>query len=131
MTILPMFGGCGREPAARAIEAAPPAGWRELDVTATAYNSTRGQTDGTPLTGAWGDRLGRVDSIAVSKDLVAAGLTRGAEVIIEGLDGSYVVLDRMPSKWSRKIDVFMGRDVKAAKHFGKRSVRIRWRPAPK
>jgi 3D (Asp-Asp-Asp) domain-containing protein len=37
-----------------------------------------------------------------------------------------VVLDRMPSRWTRRIDLFMGRDVAAALAFGKREVRISW-----
>ena len=37
-------------------------------------------------------------------------------------------MDRMHSRWRRKIDVYLGNDLEAAKRFGKKRVRIRWRP---
>ena len=59
----------------------------------------------------------------------------GAQVVvltIDGLEGEYRVLDRMPSRWRMKIDIYMGEDVGAAKAWGKRKVKIRWRaPSPK
>ena len=64
--------------------------------------------------------------IAVSRDLLELGLDRGVQVEVEGLEGSYVVLDRMPSRWTRKIDIYMGVDVEAALEWGVRRVRIRW-----
>jgi 3D (Asp-Asp-Asp) domain-containing protein len=67
-------------------------------------------------------------AIAVSKDLQEAGLTRGMRVKIDGLSGEYVVLDRMPSQWEKRIDIYMGEDVRAARHWGKREVRIHWTP---
>jgi 3D (Asp-Asp-Asp) domain-containing protein len=100
-----------------------------LVVTATAYNSLHGQTNGTPDIAAWGDRLEPgMKAIAVSKDLQNAGLTRGMKVKIEGLPGEYVVLDRMPSRWQKRIDIYMGEDVGAARQWGKREVRIHWTP---
>ena len=100
-----------------------------LVVTATAYNSLHGQTNGTPDIAAWGDRLEPgMKAIAVSKDLQNAGLTRGMKVKIEGLPGEYVVLDRMPSQWRKRIDIYMGEDVGAARQWGKREVRIHWTP---
>jgi 3D (Asp-Asp-Asp) domain-containing protein len=106
-------------------EPPPPQRSEGLVVTATAYNSLRSQGVGKGQHGAWGDRLKPgVKSIAVSKDLLALGLTRGAIVRIEGLPGEYVVLDRLPTRWSRRIDIYMGRDVRAARAWGKREVRI-------
>ena len=100
-----------------------------LVVTATAYNSLHGQTNGTPNVAAWGDELEPgMKAIAVSKDLQDAGLTRGMKVKIEGLPGEYVVLDRMPSQWQKRIDIYMGEDVGAARQWGKREVRIHWTP---
>ena len=100
-----------------------------LLVTATAYNSTHEQTNGTPTIAAWGDELEPgMKAIAVSKDLQEAGLTRGMRVKIDGLSGEYVVLDRMPSQWEKRIDIYMGEDVRAARHWGKREVRIHWTP---
>ena len=98
-----------------------------LLVEATAYNSVDGQTDSAPEIGAWGDRLiAGVNSVAVSNDLLELGMKRGARVRIEGLPGEYVVLDRMPPQWQRRIDIHMGEDVGAAKQWGRRKVRIYW-----
>jgi 3D (Asp-Asp-Asp) domain-containing protein len=98
-----------------------------LVVTATAYNSLPGQGSGDPAVAAWGDRLRPgMRAIAVSRDLVALGLGRGERVRIEGLPGEYEVLDAMPSGWTRRIDVYMGTDVDAARRWGRRSVRLSW-----
>jgi 3D (Asp-Asp-Asp) domain-containing protein len=100
---------------------------RALEVTATAYNSLPGQTEGDPTLAAWGDRLAPgMRAIAVSHDLIGLGLGRGAKVRIDGLPGEYVVLDKMASRWQRKIDLYMGMDREAAIAWGIRKVRIRW-----
>jgi 3D (Asp-Asp-Asp) domain-containing protein len=102
---------------------------RSLVVTATAYNSVHSQTDGSPSHGAWGDRLRPgMRVIAVSSDLLPLGLTRGTSVRIEGLPGTYVVLDRMGHRWRKRIDIYMGHDVRAARQWGRRQVRIHWTP---
>jgi 3D (Asp-Asp-Asp) domain-containing protein len=99
-----------------------------LRVTATAYNALHGQTWGDPRVGAWGDRLAPgTRAIAVSPDLVCLGLVRGTKVRVEGLRGTYRVLDKMPARWRRRIDVFMDVDVEAARRFGRRELEIRWR----
>ena len=104
-----------------------PGAQRELVVTATAYNSLPGQTSGDPQRAAWGDRLEPgMRAIAVSRDLLELGLTRGVEVRIEGLPGTWRVLDKLAARWSRRIDVYMGTDRDAALRFGKRTVRITW-----
>ena len=116
-----VFGCCANLAPGRAAKL------RALTVTATAYNSIPEQTQGDPHVGAWGDRLAPgTKAIAVSHDLVALGLRRGATVRIADLPGEWVVLDRMPSRWTRRIDLYMGRDVGAALAFGKREVRITW-----
>lgn len=100
-----------------------------LVVTATAYNSLEGQTTGNPSRAAWGDRLEPgIKAIAVSRDLIGLGLDRNAIVRIEGLEGEYLVLDKMHSRWRHRIDIFMGKDVSAAKRWGRRKVRIWWTP---
>ena len=100
-----------------------------LVVTATAYNSLPSQTGQRPDIAAWGDQLEPgMKAIAVSRDLHEAGLTRGTVVEIEGLEGEYVVLDRMPPQWDKRIDIYMGEDVRAARNWGVREVRIRWAP---
>ena len=102
-------------------------GDRILKVTAAAYNSLPGQTQGDPTITAWGEKLTPgMKTIAVSRDLVKLGLTYGAKVKIEGLPGSYTVMDKLHKRWKLRIDIYMGKDVKAAKKWGKRQVTIRW-----
>ena len=98
-----------------------------LTVTASAYNSLKAQTRGNPFIGAWGDRLKPgMKVIAVSRDLIKMGLKHNTKVKIDGLPGSYLVQDKMGKRWSRKIDIYMGADLKAARKWGKRKVTIRW-----
>lgn len=98
---------------------------KSLRVTATAYNSVRAQTNDNPSIAAWGDRLKPgMKAIAVSRDLLKMGITHGTRVKISGLPGEYVVLDKMNKRWSRKIDIYMGTDVRAAKNWGRRKVTI-------
>jgi 3D (Asp-Asp-Asp) domain-containing protein len=100
---------------------------RTLSVTATAFNSLPKQGQGDPSVGAWGDRITPgMNAIAVSADLLSIGLNRGTRVRIEGLSNEYVVLDRMPAKWKKRIDIYMGNDVKAARAWGRREVNIFW-----
>jgi len=104
-----------------------------VNVTATAYNSTDAQTDETPHVGAWGDHLDRavkpgVRVIAVSPDLLKRGLRRGQRVRIHGLKGEFVVLDKMPRRWKNRIDIYMHKDVRAARKWGRRRVKISWAP---
>ncbi|MBD8513314.1 3D domain-containing protein [Photobacterium sp. WH77] len=97
----------------------------KVRVTATAYNSVPAQTDSSPSIAAWGDRLKPgMKAIAVSRDLLKMGLKHGSKVKISGLPGEYVVLDKMHHRWSKKIDIYMGRDVRAAKNWGRRAVTI-------
>ncbi len=100
---------------------------RSRIVRASAYNSLPGQTDDEPSIAAWGDRLEPgMAVIAVSRDLLELGLTRGVRVRIEGLPGEYVVLDKMAARWRNKIDIYMAEDVEAARRWGVREVRIQW-----
>ena len=100
---------------------------RTMTVTASAYNSLRGQTVGNPSIAAWGDKLRPgMKAIAVSRDLQRMGLGHRAQVKIKGLPGTYLVLDRMHSRWTKKIDIYMGTDRKKAMRWGKRKVEIIW-----
>ena len=99
-------------------------------VTATGYCSRSQETQGDPFQAAWGDRLVPGEkSIAVSRDLLALGLTHRVPVWIE-VDGKeqgpYLVLDKMAKRWRDRIDIYYGTDVKAAMRWGKRRVRISW-----
>lgn len=100
---------------------------KQLTVTATAYNSLPDQTYGDPNETAWGDRLEPgMKAIAVSRDLIDMGLDHQTAVKIEGLEGEYLVLDKMASRWQKRIDIYMGEDVEAAMAWGKRTVVISW-----
>jgi len=98
------------------------------EVTATAYTLRESETKvGNVGLAAWGDQLKPgMKAIAVSRDLIEQGLTHGTEVTIEGLEGIYVVRDKMHWRWQNKIDIFMGRDVAKALDWGKRTVTIRY-----
>jgi 3D (Asp-Asp-Asp) domain-containing protein len=114
------------------LAAAAEPGRRSLNVTATAYNSIDAQTDATPHVGAWGDNLDDAVKpglrvIAVSQDLLTEhGLRRGQRVRIHGLKGEFVVLDKMPKRWTHRIDIYMQKDVRAARKWGRRRVKISW-----
>lgn len=100
---------------------------QSLTVRATAYNSLPGQGVGDPSVGAWGDRLEPgIKAIAVSRDLLAAGLGHRSVVRIDGLPGEYHVLDKMHARWQKKIDIYFGDDRDAALEWGNRRVTIRW-----
>lgn len=110
-------------------ESAPEA--RTLKVRASAYNSVPEQTEGDPTLAAWGDRLEPgMKVIAVSRDLLEMGLDYNTPVRIQGLPGTYRVLDKMHPRWKRKIDIYMGDDVRAAREWGVRKVTISWEPLP-
>ena len=97
-------------------------------VSVSAYNSLASQTKkGDPALAAWGDALKPgMKVIAVSRDLLKKGLTHNKEVKIEGLKGTYRVMDKMNKRWKNKIDVYMGVDVKAARKWGKQTRKIYW-----
>jgi len=102
--------------------------WKTIKVTATAYNSTKRQTEGDPFIGAFGDSLKPgVKSIAVSRDLYRMGLKNNTFVTIEGLKGIYLVKDKMHERWKNKIDIYMGTDIIAAKRWGRKKVNIFYR----
>lgn len=102
--------------------------FKELKVSATAYNSLSWQTDReSPNVGAWGDSLKpSMKVIAVSRDLIDSGLVHNTKVIIEELNDTFIVKDKMHRRWKRKIDVYMGIDIKKARAFGKRELSIKW-----
>ena len=111
----------------RASEEAKEIRYDTIQVTATAYNSTEAQTKkGNIGLAAWGDTLKPgMKAIAISRDFLRENiLEHNAEVKIEGLEGSYRVLDKMNKRWTRKIDIYMGLDEEAARNWGKRKVEL-------
>jgi len=105
---------------------------RTLEVTATAFTSSVDETDGDPTTAAWGDTLKPgMKALAVSRDLIDQGLDHETPVRIEGVDGQYIVLDKMNKRWTKRIDIYMGNDKEKAKQWGKKQVTIHWSPPDK
>ncbi|NNC50387.1 MAG: 3D domain-containing protein [Flaviramulus sp.] len=98
-----------------------------MNVTATAYNSLAYQTNSNPHITAFGDSLKPgLKYIAVSRDLLKKGLKHNIPVKIEGFEGVYLVKDKMNARWTNKIDIYMGVDVKAAKQWGRRRICIEY-----
>ncbi len=101
---------------------------KQLRVTASAYTSHVNQTSANPFLAAWGHKLvpGQ-KTIAVSRDLIEKhGLTNGSKVRIGGLDGEYIVRDKMNKRYKEHIDIYMGLDRNKALRWGRRSATIYW-----
>ncbi|MBD3791666.1 MAG: 3D domain-containing protein [Campylobacterales bacterium] len=120
--------GCAKPPPSRSPQMHPvKKEIRKMRVHSTAYTSRLKRKNAKYPVGAWGDPLTpSCRSIAVSADLLKMGLTHQSKVRIEGLEGEYVVLDRMHPKWKKKIDLYMGNDFKRARYWGVRTVTIQW-----
>lgn len=101
--------------------------WKSVEVTATAYNSVRSQTQGNPIIAAWGDSLKPdIRSIAVSRNLIALGLKHNTPVKIEGFDSIFLVRDKMHRRWRNRIDIYMGTDIQKAKDWGRKKLTIQY-----
>lgn len=101
--------------------------WEQMEVTATAYNSVPWQTDHDFNIAAWGDTLSPgMKAIAVSRDLERKGLTHNTPVVIEGMEGIFLVKDKMHFRWRNKIDIYMGVDISAAREWGRKKVTIKF-----
>ena len=102
--------------------------WQSREVTATAYNSLAYQTSPQPNITAFGDSLKPgMKCIAVSRDLLTLGIKHNTLVTIEGLEGIYLVKDKMNRRWKNRIDIYMGNDVKAARKWGRKKLTIKYR----
>ncbi len=98
---------------------------KQLKVTATAYNSLSYQTNSNPTITAFGDSLKPgLRYIAVSRDLLDSGLVHNTKVKIQGFDSLFIVKDKMNRRWRKRIDIYMGNDVKKAKKWGKKKLKI-------
>lgn len=103
-------------------------GTHKLRVTATAYTSHSSQTDDTPFLAAWNNRLAPgMRIIAVSRDLLTKyGMRNGTKLRIGGLRGYYRVRDKMNKRYKKRIDIYMGLNLRKALKWGRRSVVIYW-----
>ena len=82
--------------------------WKTMEVTATAYNSLAYQTNDNPHITAFGDSLKPgLRYVAVSRDLIKMGLTHNTLIEIDGLDGTYLVKDKMHYRHRNKIDLYL------------------------
>lgn len=103
----------------------PTVNWTSVMVTASAYNSLEAQGTGNVNITAFGDTLQPgLRSIAVSQDLLDKGLAYKTEVKISGLEGTYIVNDKMHPRWKNKIDIYMGVDREKALKWGRKKVEI-------
>ena len=101
--------------------------WKTISVTVSAYNSVSWQTDSLHNIAAWGDTLRPgMKCIAVSGDLIRKGLVYNTPVKIEGLEGMYLVKDRMHPRWRNKIDIYMGTNVREARTWGRQKRAIQY-----
>jgi len=104
---------------------------RSYVVRSTAYNSTPGQTDGSPHITATGTRT-RFGVVALSRDLLSF-IPYGSRIRIQDLSGTsynamlantvFIVEDTMNARMWRKVDVWMGTRSQAL-NWGSRSIRI-------
>lgn len=95
---------------------------REDRVTVTAYNSVPEQTDDTPCIGAQGTDICEI--YAAGENVCAANFVPlGTKLEVEGL-GTCIVRDRMNARYTKRIDWYMGMDIKGARQFGVRTKQI-------
>ena len=100
---------------------------KTFTVTATAYNSLAYQTSSNPNITAFGDSLKPgMRYIAVSRDLLDSGLVHNTKVKLQGFDSLFTVKDKMNKRWLRRIDIYMGVNVKKARKWGKQKMVINY-----
>jgi len=116
--------GCSQKE--KPAEPFPKYNWYGHEVTASAYNSVFWQTDSiNPSVAAWGDTLKPgMKSIAVSRDLIKMGLIHNTMVRIDTFPDTFYVKDKMHWRWSNRIDIYMGKDLKKAREWGKKRLII-------
>ncbi len=99
--------------------------WYGHEVIVSAYNSVSWQTQGDPSIAAWGDTLKPgMKCIAVSRDLLHIGLKHNTMVMIDTFPDTFYVKDKMNRRWKNRIDIYMGKNIKKARAWGKRKLNI-------
>jgi 3D (Asp-Asp-Asp) domain-containing protein len=102
--------------------------WKSVEVNASAYNSVSYQTSNQPNIATWGDTLKPgMQCIAVSRDLLTIGINHNTKIKINGIDGIYLVKDKMNKRWKNKIDIYMGENIKEAREWGLKKSRFNMR----
>lgn len=98
-------------------------GWyHAVTTTVTAYTSRRIETDDTPCLAAKGHDICRLYA-AGTKVCASNAHPIGTVLYVPGY-GRCVVLDRMNRRYRDRVDVYMGRDVQAAREWGKRTLAV-------
>ena len=99
--------------------------WYGEEVTVSAYNSVSWQTDGDPNITAWGDTLKPgLKAVAISRDLLKLGLRHNTLVKIDTFPDTFLVKDKMNKRWRKRMDIYMGTDVNAAREWGRKKLMI-------
>lgn len=99
--------------------------WYGREVTVSAYNSVASQTQGNPNITAWGDTLKPgMKVVAISRDLLALGIGHNSVMTIASLPDTFYVKDKMNHRWRNRIDIYMGKDVKKAREWGRQKLFI-------
>jgi len=92
-------------------------------VTVTAYSARSAETDSSPELTA--DMTpSRIGLLAVSRDLLDAGLSYGQIVVLDGY-GVFRISDTMNKRFTSRVDILHS-SAKSAKLFGKQSSSLRW-----
>lgn len=104
------------------------------DVHVTAYTSHPDQTDSSPFTAAWNNKLhptrDKLKVIAVSRDLLKEGLDNGDYVLIVKDNSNVIkciVKDKMNKRFENRIDLYFGTDRDRALEFGTKDWSIIYR----
>ncbi|BDW94079.1 3D domain-containing protein [Allomuricauda sp. XS_ASV26] len=118
--------GCTQKKVGPQSKLAPKYEWYGHEVIASAYNSVFWQTDSiSPSVAAWGDTLKPgMKSIAVSRDLIKMGLRHNTMVKIDTFPDTFLVKDKMHWRWKNRIDLYMGKNIKKAREWGKKKLMI-------
>lgn len=118
--------GCTQKKVGPQSKLAPKYEWYGHEVIASAYNSVFWQTDSiSPSVAAWGDTLKPgMKSIAVSRDLIKMGLRHNTMVKIDTFPDTFLVKDKMHWRWKNRIDIYMGKNIKKAREWGKKKLMI-------
>jgi len=115
--------------ATSSIQIAPSPCFEVIDVssgivrTVFAYNSVPGQTDDAPCIAADGSNI--CSRLAAGECIIAGNWAPlGSEHYIDGI-GLCTLADRMNSRYTNEVDLFLGYDIAAAKKFGRQQIIVK------
>ena len=80
---------------------------------------------GDPNITAWGDTLKPgMKAVAISRDLLKQGFQYNTMIRIDTLPDTFYVKDKMHWRWKKRLDIYMGTDVKMAREWGRKKLMI-------